>query len=173
MNKKFLAIASLVSVLVFGLLASGAYAMEHGNAKCGKGDIEDKLFCKAHLILENKEELGLSDEQVEKIKALKINAKKDTILKKAEIDIVALDIKAAMWKDPIDTAAVGKLLDKKYELKKEKAKSLIEAYAALKGTLTEEQKGKLKDIYKKCKKEMADGSMMKGEMKCPMMSGQR
>lgn len=115
--------------------------------------IESKMFYKAHFILKNQEELKLSDEQITKIKGLKIETKKNLIKQKAEIEIVALDIKAEMWKDTIDVAAINKLIDQKYELKKAKAKFLVEAYAKLKDILTEEQKNKLKGICKTHKKE--------------------
>ena len=91
---------------------------------------------------------NISDEQVKKIKGLKVSTKKDLIRKKADIDIVALDIKSALWEDEVDLATVNALIDRKYDLKKEKAKSLVAAYAALKGILTEEQRDKLKTLYR-------------------------
>ena len=154
MNKKVV-IASLLAVaLMLNVTAFEAWAYGEGKGKkCYKG-LEKKFFYKAHMILKNRDELGLSDKQVKKIKDLKIETKKDLIRKNAEIDIVALDIKAAMHGDQIDTALVNKLIDKKYDLKKEKTKSLVGACAAVKGTLTREQKDKLKGLWKKCKKGM-------------------
>ena len=110
------------------------------------------MFNKAHFLFKNKEELELTDKQVEEIKDLKISTKKDLIRKKAEIEILALDIKAQMYGDAIDTKAINELIDKKYELKKAKTKSLVEAYAALKKVLTKDQKKKIKELYKKCEK---------------------
>jgi len=108
----------------------------------------------------NQDELGLSDEQTKKIKDLSLKTEKNLISSDAEIDTIAADIKAEMWTDSIDTASIGKLVDKKYDLKKEKVKSLITAYATLKGMLTEEQKGKLKELYKKCEMTSPKSSMM-------------
>ncbi|NQU94853.1 MAG: Spy/CpxP family protein refolding chaperone [Candidatus Omnitrophica bacterium] len=150
MSKKRVLVAFLVLTLVFSGAAIETYAKGMGGH--GKKGLKEKFSCKAHMILVNKEELGLSDNQVKKIKDLKLKTKKDVIRKKAEIDILALDIKMAMYGDTIDTDAVNKLIDKKYEIKKEKTKSLVAAYATLKDTLTDDQKAKLKDIYKKCKK---------------------
>ena len=90
------------------------------------------------MMLSNKEELGLSDEQVNKVKELKMNTKKDIIRKDAEIEILALEIKSEMWKDPADTVAVNKLVDKKYDLKKETTKALVAGCAALKDVLTKD-----------------------------------
>lgn len=128
-----------------------------------KKELDSKLYEKAHLILTNEEELGLSDAQVEKIKELKITTKKDIITKDASIDIIAVDIKAEMWKDPVNVDKINKLIDKKYDIKKEKTKTIVKACADIKDVLTKDQKAKLKGI---CKKEK-----MAKKMNCPMMSG--
>ena len=151
----------LILTLVFSVMAIETYAKNMGGHS--KKGLENKFSCKVHMSLANMEELGLSDKQDAKIRDLKINAKKDLIRKNAEIEILALDIKEAMCGDTIDTKAVNKLIDKKYELKKEKTKSQVAAYAALKGTLTDDQKAKMKDIWKKCKKQMMQGGA-KGRM---------
>ena len=151
MRKRNLVVSVLVLALVFNFLALTAYA-DHGKEKGHKGGFESKFYKKAVMLLKNKEELGLSDKQAQDIKALKYDTKNGVIRKKAEIDIIALDIKRAMWEDKIDTVAINKLIDKKYELKKEKTKTLVNAYAKLKGSLTEEQKTKLKALWKQCKK---------------------
>ncbi len=169
MSKKFVGSVLVVFVLVFGILTLEAYARDSGKTEKHHGDFEKKFSYKARFILENKKELGLSDEQVKKIKDLKIKTKKDLIRKKAELDILALDIKGELWKGTIDTDRVNKLIDKKYELKKERAKSSVNTYVALKSILTNEQSKKMKELRKKCKKEMMHGSMMKGKMKSHMM----
>lgn len=153
MKAKYLVIMLLVFALAFGYTASGyAYGPGHGGMQGGKGKChfteEGKIFGAAILILKNKEEVGLTDEQVDKIKALKVETKKSLIRQNAEIDIVSVDLKAAEWKDPIDRAEVNKLIDRKYDLKKEKAKSLVAARAALKDILTDEQYAALKDFCK-------------------------
>lgn len=151
----------LMLAVCFVLSASYAYSEDHGmmkgkmkgGMKGSQEDMGDQFCDKAMMILKNREELGLSEEQIKKVKDLKMSVKKDLIRKKADIEIIALDIKSAMWGDVIDVNAVNALIDRKYDLKKEKAKSLVAAHAALKTVLTEEQKKKLKDICgKKCKK---------------------
>ena len=150
-----------VMILVLLLCLSGVnYSYAGGGYKHG---LDDKLHEKTHLIFSNKEELGLSDSQVEKIKELKIATKKDIISKDASIDIMAVDIKAEMWKDPINVDKINKLIDKKYDIKKEKMKIIVKTYADIKDILTKDQKAKLKEICKKDK--------MANKMKCPMMSG--
>ena|SRR3989338_11078088 len=153
MKTKLLSIVFLVVALIFSGMAIKAYAFEHGRKEAGHMDLEDKFFKKAHFILENQEELGLSDEQIKKVKELKIKTKKNIIKTDAEIEMTALDIKALMAEDTIDADAVNKLIDKKYDLKKDKVKSSLAAYLELKGILTKEQTEKIKEIYKKCQKE--------------------
>jgi len=159
MNRKTMIAVVLCMALALNLVALDAYAEGYGKGKGHHFDLEEKFSKKAHFILKNEEELGLSDRQVDQIKDLKINIKKDLIGKKAQLEILGLDIKAAMWNDPFNVNVVNKLIDQKYEIKKDKAKFLVGAYATLKGLLTEEQKEKMKGLFKKCKKEKKHGRM--------------
>lgn len=161
MNKKTVIASLLAFALILNITALEAYAFNCGKTKGRAWSLERTFFRKAHLILINQEELGLSDKQVKEIRDLKTKAKKDLIRKNAEIDIIALDISRAMWEEPVDTGAINKLIDKKYDLKKENAKSLVEAYAALKGVLKDEQKDKLKTLWEKCTKKWMQKSGMK------------
>ncbi len=123
---------------------------EHGQH--GQSGFEGKFCHKARFILENEEELGLTEEQVKKIGDLQLQTKKSLIGKDAEIEALALDINSKLNEDTIDTKAVSELINMKYELKKEKAKLAVESMASLKNILTDEQKKKLKGIWKKCRK---------------------
>ena len=98
--------------------------------------------------MKNKDELKLSDNQITGIKNLKVNAKKNLIRKKAEIDVISVDIKSKLWDETIDVSGINKLVDQKYDLKKEKTKSLIAAYAELKKILSKEQKEILKELMR-------------------------
>ncbi|MBU1925674.1 MAG: hypothetical protein KKB82_07125, partial [Candidatus Omnitrophica bacterium] len=115
MKKKMAISMFLVCLLMFGFAAANIYAFDGMNkGKMEKMDMEEKFFYKAHLILSGQEELGITDDQAKKIKELKTNTKKDLIRKNAEIEILGMDIKSAMYEDVIDTKAVNKLIDKKY-----------------------------------------------------------
>lgn len=151
MKVKFVTAAFLILILTLTLSISETYACSSWKTEADQRGTEGRLFYKADLILRNQEELGLSDEQINRIKDLKLKTRKDLIKSEAEIKIITLDINAKMTQETIDIAAINKLIDEKYELEKTKAKSLVKAYAELKNILTEEQKGKLKDLYKKCK----------------------
>jgi len=161
MNKKFIGTVLVVFALIFSVLTVEAYAGEYKKMKGHRWNLEEKFSKKALFFLKNQEELGLSDEQIEKIKNLKIKIKKDIIGKDAELEIVSLDLQSGLWKEKIDTIVLNELIDKKYDLKKGKAKFLVEAYAALKDILTEEQKENMKSVWMKCKKEMKKGSKKK------------
>ena len=166
MNRRCIALTSLMLVVMFGFLAPTAYAYEGKktkgheyayDSKKAKGHQKDLgggvFYNKAYFLIKNKEELGLSDKQVKKIKDLKLKAKKDLITREGEIEILALDIKGQMYEETIDTKAISELIDKKYELERAKSKSSVEAYVALKNILTKKQNKQLKSLYKKSKKE--------------------
>ena len=88
----------------------------------------------------------MTDDQVAKIRELKMSTKKDLIKRDAAIDVISVDIKSKLREDKIDKENIGKLIDQKYELKKEKAKALIDVCAGLKNILSVEQNKKLRNI---------------------------
>jgi len=168
MKSKCILTIVLISGLIFGGAAAKVYAFEKGD-KEHHWDLEEKFTGRLKMILSNKDALGLSEEQIKNVKDLKMKTKKDLIRMDAEIDVTRLDIESAMWDETADTETINKLIDKKYDLKKEKAKSLVAACNALKGILTKEQNDKMKEMCKEHKKEM-HGATMKGKMKsCDMM----
>jgi len=164
MNRRLVSIISIVLTLMFVVSLSATYAYDQGKAKgyCKGGHkekghsqkgLDDKFNYKARLFLEKKDELGLSDEQVEAIMDLKLKVKKELIMKDAEIEVLGLDIMTAMHSDSVDVEATNVLIDKKYDAKKSKVKFLIKAYADLKNILTKSQKAKLKSLWKDKKEE--------------------
>ena len=140
---------AVLIVILSCFLVTSSYADSYKKSRHHGYGLDKKFFKKVRLALKNQEELGLSDEQCEKLKALKMNTKKDLIKRKAEIDIIEVDIKGNLYEDPIDKKSINKLIDKKYELKKAKAKALVEVYAAFQNIFTDDQKKKLKEISRK------------------------
>ena len=152
MKKTFL-IKLIAIVVIMTFASSFSYAMMCSKCSGMMGDkqsksksLDEKIYYKAKMMMKNKEELGLSESQVDQIKKLKMETKNNVIRKDAEIDILAIDIKSELWEDKIDTAKTDPLIDKKYNLKKEKTKMLVSALAQLKAILTEDQLEKLKAI---------------------------
>ncbi|MFA5199643.1 MAG: hypothetical protein WC442_01860 [Candidatus Omnitrophota bacterium] len=165
----------LIFILVSGLVLTGVFfnqAFAGKGAYCGtaKGEdkMEERLFGKASFILENSEELGLSEEQITKIKAVKINAKKSIIKSDAEIELTALEIKEALGKETADLNNINTLIDKKYNIKSQKAKTLVNACVELKKILNKDQAKKIKDMCMKSMKNdkcmMGSRSMMKDKL---------
>ena len=144
--KKF----TVISLVAFLVIAVPTLAYTDTDCDCKKmrhkAKIEEKVFKKIHVIMKNKDALKLSEDQITQIKKQKVDAKKDFIRKKAEIEVISVDIKSKLWDETIDVSGINKLVDQKYDLKKEKTKSLIAAYAELKKILSEEQKEKLEEL---------------------------
>jgi len=113
--------------------------------QCGQA-FDTKVLKKLRLAIENQDELEASDSQIRKIRELKVALKKDLIQRKAEIDLIAVDIKSKLCTDDINQKEINQLIDRKYELKKAKARSLVEALIELKDILKDEQEERLKDI---------------------------
>lgn len=146
MKKKIAAVfcLSIFTMLIcFSLIAHA-----EGDHKKGQDGhcIKKVLFHRFHSIIKNQDSLNISDKQISKIKELKISIKKDLIKQNAEIDIVKLDMKLKLWDEAIDKKGLNKLIDKKFDLKKDKEKLLVDTYIELNNILTGEQKKKLQGI---------------------------
>jgi hypothetical protein len=147
MQKRVYIIICLITFLFVGTFSTACYAERRHKGKIH--GLENKVFHKFDLAMANQVELGLTDEQYEKIKMLEISTTRDLIKKKAEIDVLKIDIKVKFWEDKIDIEGINKLIDKKYEFKKAKAKTLVNAYAQFIKILAEEQKKILRDMIRK------------------------
>jgi len=150
-----LALIATFALTTFAAVDAMAKGDKSGYSQHGykKADMESKLYKKLYFIMKNQDGIGISDAQVDKVMALKLKTKKDLIMKKAEIDVLALDIKAAMCEDEIDLNAVNALIDKKYDLKKAKTKAIVAASVELKKIITDDQMDKMKDLIKaQCEK---------------------
>lgn len=112
----------------------------------GKKSEECPVMQKAHCLLESKEELGLSADQVKKIQDLKLNLKKEMIRKEAELKVLKVDLMAAMKSDDWDVDAMNKLIDQKFDLKKQMMKSGVAAKGQLMSILTDDQKAKMEEL---------------------------
>jgi hypothetical protein len=117
-----------------------------------------KLFQMMHSILENQDELKLSDEEARKVRDLKIRTKKDLIKDTADIDLLVVDIIAELHNEKMDLAQINKLIDKKYDLKKESMKKLTEAFAQVKKSLSAEQMKRVKIICRNDKSQESRGT---------------
>lgn len=183
-----------LGVLLLGLLAVAALSMRAlaNDESCCQGmkmgrhgkkmeavheemaekiDLYAMLSNKTHLIMENAAELGLSDGQTQKIKTLKMNVEKSKIQSDTELKLLALDIKAGLEKEEIGVNNINALIDKKYRLKSQEAKTLVGAYADLKKVLSKEQMKKLHHLWNREKMEGDKCTMLEGKEECEQHMG--
>lgn len=154
--KKNYALIFLSAILILSMAIVPVYAWKGGKkGSKSKGNLESKFFWKAKFLLVHKDMLKLSDKQTEEIKDLKIATKKYLIKSKADIEIIAIDIKSNLfYSDKINLKATEELVDQKYKIKKEKAKTLVRSYAKICDILTQDQA----DIFKSLKLKMKQQS---------------
>lgn len=141
---------------------------------------EQSLSKQVDYISENGAILGLSPQQIEKVKSTFVDAKKDIIKLDADYRVAQLDLEATLQKDPLDVNAAKNLIDKSTKASAEKMKRSIEAQSNILKILTPEQKTKLKETCLSGKPEadnddddfhgMMKGKSMDEQMKmCPVM----
>lgn len=154
MKRRILSTLLLVAVMVFFMVPVSQAEMYGkgkmmGGMKYHQKGLEGKFYNKVKFLLKNHEELALTDKQIDDIKALKYKVKKQVISKDTEIDMTKAELSEEMWKDEPDSAVLNKLIDKKYDLKKEKAKILSQGCLDLKGVLNKEQSKEAKKLHMK------------------------
>ncbi len=123
------------------------------SCKSSEGCCIERCLLKAPCFaIMNKKEIDLSAEQEAKIKQLCTETKKKHIKLKADADIICVDIKSKLFEDTTNAAEVNKLIDQKYDLKKQDTKLVINSFIQLKQILTAEQRAKLKELRENCRK---------------------
>ncbi len=150
----------VLSMAVFLSAAVPAHAWDGKGKECPPGmgkehgpcPIADKFMMKAHFLLENKDEVGLTDEQVKAIKELKLQAEKDGIRQFADMKTFMLDLQYKLSEDKVDVEGANKLIDKNFIVASAAAKANVEAYAKLKGFLSPEQIKKMKALHEQMEK---------------------
>lgn len=167
MKKKFTILLScLFAAALIALPVTSAQAK--GCEKCAKSKKSsyDKILWKMKAVLAHAEELKVTDQQFKKIEDLIWSTKKGYAEQKGMLKPIKVDIQHQRYLDTVDLDALEKLVDKKYDIKKEMAKVVNKAYAEFKKILTDEQKMTMKKEYfaKKYGSEGCDG---KGST-CPM-----
>lgn len=159
-------------IVITALALAGAPADGSSNDKGGKpgSNLVEKFCHKVSFTMENEKDLGLTEDQVKGIEDISLRTRKELIKMEADIDVVGIDIEEALYQDNIDVPAVAALIDKRYDLEKDKTKVLAASFAALKVILTPEQKDKIKELWKISEKEESHRSDVRGMMKCPKCS---
>jgi len=118
------------------VLSASVVCADRGCKKKGSKGCEDKFFKKVKMVWMNEDELKITDEQMDTIKALKFKMKRDMIEQNAAIDLIKVDVYQQLMEETIAVDTVKELINKKYDLKKQKAQTALVAYAELKNVLT-------------------------------------
>lgn len=159
---------TLVLALVLGV-ALGTPAFAHEGHSMGmdgmKGQsqqcpIATKAMKKAHFLLQHKDDIGLSADQVKQIQDMKLQIEKDSIHQTADMQAFMLDLDAALMNDTLDVNAGNALIDKGFAAASAAAKANLASYAKLKAILTPDQLTKMKALHEK-EERMEEGGMMK------------
>lgn len=124
-----------------------------------------------HLLMHQKE-IGLSEEQVGKIKTLQLELDKTRIRTEAEIQVAERELHALVQDDKSDLAAIEAKLRHGADLEVSLRLAAVKTRRAAMALLTPEQREKEKAEHENMMKKMGEHRM--GEMDCPdcgMMKG--
>lgn len=99
-------------------------------------------------VLEHREALGLSDEQVSNVKSLLRDTRKKSIALNAEIEISGIDLKALKHAADVDMVNLANMVKNIYAKKAESKIIWIQFKVDSKAILSDEQRAQLRDIYK-------------------------
>jgi len=102
----------------------------------------------AHFLWRKLMGLGLSDQQKDALKAIRLRVEKDTIRKRADLELARLDLRELLHKDQVDMKAVETSLQKVASVRTDLTLTHIKAWEEAKATLTPEQRAKLKEDLK-------------------------
>lgn len=94
------------------------------------------------------EELGLSDEQLKKLKTIKFDAKKKAVVKRSEVKLAHIELREFMQADNPDKGAIKKQVEKIGRLKTDMMLAKVDKKFAVKNILTDEQQAKMKKLRK-------------------------
>lgn len=127
-------------------LKGGGCSSHSGCDKQSQCPILNALLTQAHTALEHSKDLGLSDDQINKIREIKIEAKKFNIRMGAEMAIAEIDMKVAFKADNFDAEGMKKNIDAMAAQFPEGGKKAVDWYAAFRSELKADQWQKLKEL---------------------------
>jgi len=124
---------------------------------CGKKSgsecpIVSKLMKKAKFYLDNADAIGLTEDQVSQIEAIKTDVKKEMILAGAQMEIAMMDMGAKLKTDPVDVEGLNQMIDANLAGMSAGAKKAVQQYADLKQVLNADQKKKAKEVWNNSEK---------------------
>ncbi len=114
----------------------GHEGMMHGSSAFEKRD---------HVLWKTLMRLDLSEQQKEALAAIRSRVEKETIRKRADLEVGRLELHDLLRKDPVDMKAVEANLKKAEAVRTDLRLSHIKAREEVKAQLTPEQRAKLKE----------------------------
>lgn len=140
-----------------GSYGSPGHRMGHrkGHDDHGSGDMHNRDHQKAMMffkhMLKNKEAMSLTDEQVQQLRDLKINYKKDRIGIKAQVDLAKVDLHALLWDEQSKLADIETQMNNVHALMTKLHMASIKAGRDGKAVLTDEQRARIDAMHKHMK----------------------
>ncbi|MGE0266955.1 MAG: Spy/CpxP family protein refolding chaperone [Candidatus Omnitrophota bacterium] len=155
---------SILSLILTGIFVCTAFDASACSG-CAKEPVKNeckvsKLKSFAKSFWDNKDYLGLTDEQMTKLKEIKHAALKDLIRLNAEVEIAEIDFKSEMWEPLVNVEKINGIVDQKFAVKTKMAKTFIQAVADMQQVLSEDQRVKALKLAKKGKKSGECGKSM-------------
>jgi Spy/CpxP family protein refolding chaperone len=141
--------------LCFALASSGLAEARSKSKDSGGCKVYNKFYSNTKIIMSNSAKLGISDAQIDEVRKMKYDTKKNKIKACADIKIVGVEISEALWKEKVDIDKVNALIDKKYQMKAQLKKDMVGSYVSLNEMLTADQKEMVKSIRKAEKCDMS------------------
>ncbi len=98
-----------------------------------------------HFLWEKLMGLGLSDKQRDALKAIRSRVAKETIKKRADLELAQVELRELLGKESVDMSAVEASLKKAESVRTDLRLSHIKAREEIRAVLTPEQRKKLKE----------------------------
>lgn len=121
---------------------------DHGSGSMHERDHQAVMKFFKH-ILKNKDAMSLTDEQVQQLRDLKINYKKDRIRMKADVDIAEVDLHVLLWDDKAKLADIEAQMNTVHGLMTKLHMASIKAKRDGKAVLTDEQRSRMDKMHKR------------------------
>lgn len=102
---------------------------------------------KSCFYLQHAKDLGLTKEQIDKIRATSLEFNKKRVRDIAEAKATMMDLVFELHQDNPDQGKLNSFIDKKSDIKKGLDKAAIQAVLDIRNTLTPEQKEKVKSLW--------------------------
>lgn len=126
-----------------------------GHDGYGSGAMHERAHKKAMKfikhILKSKDGMSLTEEQVQQLRDLKINYKKNRIRMKADADIAQVDLHVLLWDEKAKLSDIEAQMNTVHGLKTKLHMASIKARRDAKAVLTEEQRARIAKMHERIK----------------------